>query len=246
MNKKKRYASSIILREGNIMIPPRTEIKGVDFIKAGVTDYVTKKFTSILENNILHSDDINLHHLMRDLKRFEQEIYEDLKSGGVKFLRSLTFKSEGAYKKVYDKNSNSYISGAWRLPVFRAVAIWNELYPKQKIYSLDRVKLAKLIVSNEDDLNIIKDKHPKEYKLIIDNIFHSKNSEILKTGLKVLAIPSTLEKIPDWITELIDYDIIISDTISSFRSILEAFDIEKINVATPHGKAGVFSSLISI
>jgi hypothetical protein len=246
MNKKKRYASSIVLREGSIIIPAKTEIKGIDFIKAGVTDYVTKKFTTILEDNILHSEYIDLHYLMRDLKRFEKEIYDDLKSGGVKFLKSLVFKSESAYKKVYDKSSDSYVSGAWRLPVFRAVTIWNALYPKRKIYSLDRVKIVKLIVSKEKDLDVIKTKYPDEYQLVINNIFRSNNSEILKTNLKVLAIPSNMERIPDWITELIDYDIIISDTISSFRSVLEAFDIEKINVNTPHGKAGVFSSLISI
>jgi hypothetical protein len=236
MNKKKRYATSVVLREGNIMVPFKLEIKGLDFIKAGVTEEVTAKFTKMLKDHILFSDDLNLHNLMRDLKQFEREIRHDLHQGGVKFLKPQQYKSEAAY----------HADRVWQLPVFRAVNIWNEIYPLQKIYSLDRVKTIKTIVTGVTDLEIIKKKYPKEYDLVYNKIFHSSNPEIVKAGLKVISLPSTVQKIPDWIIDLIDYDVIVSDVVGSFRSILEALKIEEVTVRTPNNKANVTSSLISI
>ena len=67
-----------------------------------------------------------------------------------------------------------------------------------------------------------------------------------KYGLKVIAIPSNVKQIPEWIIGLIDYDVIISDVIGSFRSVLDALKIEEINLRTPNGKANITSSLISI
>lgn len=246
MLKKKRYATSIALREGNIMYPFKTEIKGLDFIKAGVTDDVTKKFTGMLENYILFSEELELHELMREIKRFEKEIREDLENGGVRYLKPQSYKSEGAYKKVKNKETGMEESRAWSIPVFRAAQIWNELYPQQKIYSLDKVKIVKLMVTGLSDLEVIKQRYPDDYKLISDKIFHSNQRELVAAGLKVIAIPSTVEKIPDWLIPLIDYDVIISDVIASFRSVLEALKIEEINLKTPNGKAGIISSLISI
>lgn len=156
------------------------------------------------------------------------------------------YKGEGAYKDRYDKATGRTISGAWTLPVFRATAVWNELYPLQKIYSLDRVKIVKLIVTGPQDIERIKHKFPEEYRLIHEKIFNSKNPEIAKAGLKVIAIPSSVSEVPAWIVDLIDYDITISDVVSSFKSVLDALKIESINVKTPNSKASIISSLISI
>ena len=257
MNKKKRYASSVVLREGSIMIPYKTDIKGVDFIKSGVTEEVTKRFTKMLEKHILFSDEIELHELMKDIKKLEGEVYNDLKNGGMKFLKLQTYKNEGAYQKSQVKGEDGKplidamgtevtVSGGWRIPVFRGVTAWNELNPSQKIYQYERVSLIKLIVTSVMDLDKIKDNHHNEYKLIIEKIFSSSNPDLQKAGLKVIAIPTTVKQIPDWIIDLIDYDAIISDVIGSFKSVLEALKIEGISIKTPHGKANVVSSLISI
>ena len=244
--KKKRYAASIVLREGHIIVPYKVELKGFDFIKAGVTDEVTNRFTRILRDYILFSEDLELYNLMADLKRFEKEIYEDLRNGGVRFLRTQTYKAEEAYKERVNKKTGEVTSGSWFLQVFRAASIWNEIYPHQKIYSLDRVKIAKLIVTGLTDLEGTKKNHPKEYQLIKNKIFGSSNSEIVKAGMKVIAIPGTVKQMPDWIIDLLDYDVIISDIIGSFRSVWETLKIEGLSLKTPHGKANITSSLISV
>lgn len=246
MNKKKRYGASIVLREGNIIFPFKLEIKGMDFIKAGVTEDVTKRFTKMLEDHVLFSDKIELHELMNELKLFEREIFHDLKHGGTKFLKPQQFKAEDAYKKIRDENGKVIGSKAWSLPVFRGSVVWNELYPTQKIYSLDRVKIIKLISIKEDDIDRIKYKYPNEYKLVKEKIYQSNNPEIRKAGLKVIAIPRSVKVIPEWLYDLIDYDIIVSDVISSFRSVLDALKIEEIYYKTPNGNANLTSCLISL
>lgn len=246
MNKKKRYAASIVLREGNINIPFKLEIKGVDFIKAGSSIEVTERFTKMLEDHILFSDNLELHELMRDLKSFEREIYHDLSNGGTKYLKLQMYKAAEAYKKVKDKNTGNMVSRAWSLPVYRGAAVWNELYPDRKIYSLDRVNILKLIVTNENDLEIIKRDYPSDYDMVMKKIFRSSNPDIQKAGLKVLAIPTTVNVMPKWLIPLIDYDVIISDVISSFRSVLEALQIEEIYSKTPNGNANINSCLISL
>lgn len=234
MKTKKRYAASIVLREGNIIIPFKLEIKGMDFIKAGVTDHVTKKFTSMLENHVLFSDDLELHELMKELKKFESEIYYDLKNGGTKYLKQQQFKAEEAYSRP------------WSIQVYKGTAIWNELYPNDRIYSLDRVSILKLIVTSPKDLDVIKDRYPKEYQMVMDKIYRSPIPEMQKAGLKLIAIPNSVKEIPMWLRPLVDYDIIVSDVVSSFRSILDALNIEDVYFKTPNGNANLNSCLIAL
>lgn len=243
---KKRYAASIVLREGNIMIPFKPEIKGLDFVKAGVSDEVTERFSNMLKEHILYSDDPELHELMKDLKRFEKDIYNDLRKGGTNYLKPQMYKAEEAYAKIRDADGRVIGSKAWSLPVFRGAAVWNELYPAQKIYSLDRVKIIKLRVTGPQDLERIKTKYPEEYADVMNKIFNSPNPDIQKCGLKVIALPASVTKIPDWILEFVNYDIIISDVVSSFKSVLEALHIEDIYFKTPNGNANVTSCLISL
>lgn len=246
MMKKKRYAASIALREGNIMMPFKLEIKGMDFIKAGVTDDVTNRFTDILKNRILSSDEIDPRGLMSDLKDFEDDIRSDLSHGGTKYLKTVQYKSEEAYKPVVDKETGEQKSGAWRQPAFRGACVWNELYPDQAIYSLDRVKLVKTVITGLTDIADLQKTDPEVYKILEEKIFNSPIADVRKSGVKVIAIPGHLKKMPDWLIRYIDYDIAVSDIMASFNSVPEALQTEKMISKTPNGKASIISCLISM
>ena len=243
---KKRYAASIVLREGNIIIPFKPEIKGMDFIKAGVTDKVSKRFTKILCDYILYSDTIETHKLMDDLKSFEREIYQDLKNGGMEYLKQQQYKDENGYAKIKDKSGRVIGTTAWTQQPYRGSVVWNKIYPDKKIYSLDRVRILKLIVTDAKDMDIIKDKYPEKYNTVLNEIFNSESEDIRKAGLKVICIPTSVKKIPEWLIPLIDYDITVSDVMSSFASVLDALDIEYVQYKTPNGKANIPTCLISI
>lgn len=236
MKTKKRYVASIVLREGNIMIPFKSEIKGMDFIKAAVSDNVENRFKGMIQKHILYSDRLELHELMIELKAFENEIYEDLKHGSTTYLKSQMLKDENAYSK--DK--------LWSLQVYKGSSVWNAIYPNNRIYALDRVSILKLIVTGPQDLDLIRDKYPNEAEIVMKNIFNSEDPNLRNAGLKIIAIPNSIKEIPEWLIPLIDYDVIVSDTIASFRSVLDALNIEDMNFKTPNNKANITSCLISI
>jgi len=257
MTTKKRYASSIVLREGHINIPFKTEIKGLDFIKAGVTDDVTKRFTDILERNILFSEELQLHELMRDYRRFEKEIEESLRLGSTEYLPVKSYKAEGAYKNP------------WAVQVFKAVMVWNTICPEQMIYTLSKIKLIKLTVGSPADLEIIAQDYPEQYDRALHRVFggydlynqyrqekkeaskdgraldESLYPPLMKAGMSTIAIPGTLDQIPDWIRPLIDHQTIISDVSNSFKSVLESFRMSAIPYSSIHGKRTRASGLIA-
>ena len=116
----------------------------------------------------------------------------------------------------------------------------------KKIYSLDRVFLLKLAVSGISDLEKIKDRYPDEYNKAVSKIFLSPRPEIAKSGMAYICIPNSVKSIPEWLIPLINKEQIISDTISVFRSILDALNIEEMTFKTPNGNASITSCLISI
>ena len=237
MDKKKRYTASIVLREGHIMIPFKLEIKGMDFIKAAVSETVTKQFTNILRDNILFSEKPNLHGLMNDAKKFEKIIYESILNGETEFFKTQVYKDAKGYKDT---------NGAWKLQVYRGVSVWNQLFPLNKIYSLDRVKIIKLKVKNQSDLAQIRSLDPQIYDDILTKIFNSPDPNLAKAGLEVIAVPLTLKKLPPWIIQLIDKEITISDIMSSFGSVFRVLQIETTRVNTVNNKAVLYTPIISI
>ena len=240
MNTKKRYAVSIVLREGNIYVPFKSDIKGADFIKAGVTQDVSDRFEKMLCDHILYSDKLELHELMKDLKKFEKEIYKDLKDGNMTYLKQQQYKSESGYK------SSENGATAWRLQVYKGSEIWNELYPDNKIYSLDRVHILKLAVDGPADIEKIKNDFPEEYNKVLTKVFNSSRNEIRNAGFKVICIPNGIKAIPDWLRPLIDYDVIISNIVGSFKSILDALRLEDVVFKSTNGEVNSASCLISI
>ena len=237
MKTKKRYAASIVLREGNIMIPFKEEIKGMDFIKAGVDDYVSKKFNDLLCRHILFADDIDLHKMMVEIKDFEKEIYDDIRKGNKKFLKLQQFKTAEGYKSV---------EKAWSLPVFKGAMVWNELYPEQKINVLDNVRILKTTVKDANGAAVLKYDYPDAYNTVMGKIFLSPNKAIQNAGLRYVCIPQNVQTIPDWLISIADADLIVSDIIGSFRSILDALDVEPISFKTPNGNATLTSCLIAL
>lgn len=244
MEVKKRYSASIVLREGNIIYPFKPEIKGMDFIKAGISTEVEENFKRLLCDRILFSDKLQLHELMADVKNFEREIYETTRNGDSKFLKQAQYKPLNSYATKVNEDGN-IVSTGWSQPVFRGSYIWNELYPENQIKILDQVKIVKLLVVKASDLDRIKTDFPDIYNKLMDIIFINGSPELKRAGLKTICIPTNI-KIPEWMIPLINYDVIISDIISSFRSVLDALHLQEFTFKTSAGKASTTSCLISL
>lgn len=160
---KKRYISKIILREGNLMNPPKSDIKGFDFKKATCSEYAEKRFMEIINKRILYNNGVpDLRGIIMDLRDFEKEIMESIMNHETKFLPNASAKEFGAYA---DPTSEIGVRGA---------LAWNILYPDDQIEFPAKVSLLKLKIFSLDDIVDLELTNPEIYEVIKDKIFNDK------------------------------------------------------------------------
>ena len=159
-NAKKKYMSRIELREGNLMDPPKYDIKGFDFKKATTAKETEEVFMDIIKNDILSAEFVDSSVVYNRLEKFRKCIIDDIYSGSTKFLPIVNTKEIGAYKDPYREES------------VKSVLIWNMINPEKMIEPPLKVKSLKLKIFDEKDLESIKDRYPDIYKTLIDNVFN--------------------------------------------------------------------------
>lgn len=229
--KKKRYISSIRLREGKEIYPEKIDIKGHDFAKSSTREETMKYFLNLVKERLLYVKDINISEILRDLEKFEKIIYESLKNGEKSFLIPKSVKELEAYKDPFKEQG------------VRAVIAWNAIYPDMLIQLPDKVDIVKVKMRDEEEIKELEKTNPEIYKKIVKNIFNSSHKKIADKGIEVLAIPRNIEKVPEWVLPFIDFDTIVNDNISRFYSVLESLGIETIKTG---GNKKCFSNIINI
>lgn len=228
-NVKKRYISSIILREGNLYDPVRIDIKGMDFKKSQTADKVAKYYTDIITDRLLEPEVPDIKGLFKDIKVFRTMIKESIENGDTSFLQIASAKEPNAYDDPY------------KMPVVRGMLVWNEVYPTNQIRPPEKVKMIKLKLYSERDLDIIKDTNPDVYEILLNKVFHNSNKKVSSKGVKYIAIPSNVKEIPQWIRDCADYTTITNDIISQFKSVLEM--VGNVSVTVGSSTKGVQSDL---
>lgn len=167
---KKRYISKMKLREGNLMNPPKSDVKGFDFKKATCSELAEKYYMSLINKCILNRDatDIDVYGLKKGVDDFKKQILDSIKSGDLDFLPLGSAKDPNAYK---NPASNQ---------VYRGSLTWNFLYPDNMIEYPSKVSLVKLNIFKEEDMADLKNTHPEVYKILLDKIFNDE-TEIFVT-----------------------------------------------------------------
>ena len=157
---KKRYISKIVLREGNLMNPPKYDIKGFDFKKSTCSEYAEEFYMGLLKKYVINSENIELKSILRELKNFKLEIKESIQRGERTYLPNASAKELAAYKNPSSEQS------------VRAVLSWNMLYPDNMIDLPSKVSLVKLNIFKEEDIADLKDREPEFYNTIMEKIFN--------------------------------------------------------------------------
>lgn len=245
---KKRYMSLFKLREGNLLNPPKTDIKGFDFKKASTSDVCEKIFTKLSEDYLLKADTIDVKGLREELRKLENKIRADIEAGNLTYLPIANAKELSAYA---DPGSEQSVRG---------VIAWNSLNPDSKIDLPAKVKMLKLTLFKEEDIEPLKRTHPEIYRVLKKEVFEDKSGifvtqkikdgkvNVKSKGLQVLALPAN-GQIPDWVKPYIDYGSVIGNIMGPFKSVT---DLLKLNcVVTGYSKNGVnretenFTNMIS-
>jgi hypothetical protein len=211
---KKQYAAICVEQEGKVLDPPELDMKGMSIKKANVNNRTREYFTSLIKDEILEKDSINLVNILSAFEEFENEIRQSLYNGEITFLTP---------DKVNDINS---YKNPERQQSVRGTIIWNELFPENTIQPPDKVNKLKIkgeILSDLKPIYHLEDK----YNIIKQNIF---DDEVYSSyGFTVLSLPKSVDKIPSWIIPLIDFDSIIEDNIRVGTLILESLGFKLVS-----------------
>lgn len=159
---KKRYMSKILLREGNLMNPPKYDIKGFDFKKATCSEFAEEFFMSLIKKHIINSDKIEVKEMIQAINAFKSQIKESIQRGERKYLPNASAKEMKAYKNPESEQS------------VRGVLAWNYLFPDNRIDVPTKVSLLKLNIFKEEDIEPLKNTEPEFYNIIMEKIFNDK------------------------------------------------------------------------
>ena len=158
---KKRYISKILLREGNLMNPPKKDIKGFDFKKATCSEFAENFYMKLLTKYVIEEENsINLKGILQELTDFKRKIHDSIMNGETTYLPNASAKEMGAYK---DPSSQQSVG---------AVMAWNMIETENQIELPAKVSLLKLNIFEESDITDMQYKYPDVYNKIIENIFN--------------------------------------------------------------------------
>lgn len=231
--KKKRYISAVVLREGNLFDPPKRDEKGMDYIKSGCSESAMNRYRDMTFNRLLNVAKVDPKGLFDDVNDFKFEIRESLENGEKQYLPNASAKEPIAYKNPWSEQS------------VRAVYAWNCIYPDQQIEVPCKVNIVKLNIFKPSDIAGMEFTYPDVYRAIMNGIFNSPNPAISSKGCQVLAIPNTVQTMPEWTKEYIDYTTMTSDILSPFKCIMELVKFSQLKVGKSSTRQSkVFSNII--
>lgn len=182
---KKRYISKQKLREGNLLNPAKTDIKGFDFKKATTSEYAEEVFMRLIKDHLLNSKTLELKEMNKGIKAFKKEIKDSILKGERTFLPNGSAKELGAYKNPSSQQS------------VRGALAWNMIYPDNQIDFPSKVSLLKMNIFTEDDISDLKNTNPEIYNTIIDKIFND-TTGIFVTKTQDNGIDYVNPKKSDW------------------------------------------------
>jgi len=225
---KKNYMGKMLLREGRPM-NGKIDIKGLSFVKSGISEEIGEYMKSIIKNDIM-GEKINFRGVLHKLNDLANTIRDSLLSGNPTFTKPMAVKDFTMYRDPLSEMG------------IRAVLCHNYVYPEDPIQLPDHIRAIKVKMTKKKDIESLSSSHPVIYERIISNMFENSNPRLTK-GVNSIAIPQTMEKIPDWIIPYIDIDTIVEDNMKSFFPVLKALGFEIINTRSNNT---MFSNIIQL
>lgn len=214
---KKRYAALTRLQEGKQIRrgdKQELDVKGYDFRKAGVNEEISSKLYSILLDDIMRPEEINISTILSKMDYIEHEIRESLRHGERTYLLRMNCKTPMAYSEPESMGA------------VQSVDLWNVMYPFNEISVPDKLDVVLLKEVKEQEWITVANKYPDEVERVVKYIFHGPNGKrYQEKGLKYLALPNNGEPIPEIILPFIDVDRIITRNTGTFEPVLTALGL---------------------
>ena len=155
---KKRYISKQRLREGNLLSPAKSDVKGFDLKKASTSEFAEKRFMKVINKYIL-GPEIDIKGMITEIKAFKNEVRESIEKGEIMYLPNGNAKEIAAYKEPGSEQS------------VRGVLAWNFIESDNQIEFPSKVSLAKMNIFSLEDAEPLKKTNPHIYHIIEEKIF---------------------------------------------------------------------------
>ena len=214
---KKSYAGLVTAENGIILKDPVIDIKGLSIKKSTSAKKIRDTFTDILEHDILGSKNINVAEILRKYTALEEDIKRSLQKGELTYAIPKSVSSPEEYKNPE------------RIDGFRGTAVWNELYPEEKIVAPDRAYLIKLQSFSKMKAHLYGEfkRECDIIQSILDNgVQVGKNTvDISKFDCDVICIPISRDTMPEFFTKLVNYADMVATNMSNGMVLLKQLGI---------------------
>jgi len=208
---KKRYLSNYKLQEGKYFPKGITDVKGFDFMKiSAAPERLRKEIESIIFKHIV-SDKVNIQKALKKFLKLEESIRQDLLKGDKELLSLSKVNTLDAYKDPFGTGQ------------FKAVYVWNSLYPDREIQLPAVVNLVKVDIKTPKDISILS----VEDKEMFDKIVEVLKDPNLKSGITQIAIPLDQE-IPEWVLKVMDVETMVQKYMNLIEPILDCLGIKSV------------------
>ena len=216
---KKSYAGLITAELGKLLGRSQLDMKGLSIRKSSVAKTLRKQFTSILLEDVLSAESVDLRKIINKFDDLGLQIENSLKAGEITYTLPKNVEQIDGYKDP-----------SMQEPV-RGVLVWNALEPEQPIVPPEKVNTVKLKAFDKDspELKKLAETHPDKYATIMRVVFNEGSDkpkiDISRFGLSIVAIPKSASKIPDYLIPLIDLQSMVSNNMTNGYIILESLGI---------------------
>lgn len=209
---KKNYASYQEIQEGNF-IPEKEalDIKGLEALRKSSSPESTKAaLNKILIEDVFKTDNIDQVKIIKDLAIVEHKIIDSISSGSKEYYKPTNIKAMVSY------------DNPMRIQGIKASVVWNELrVGDAEVIDLDQrnhVEVAKVILNKSTVYKL------QDYPEIYEKAVALLQKKEFAGGITAIAIPIS-EKVPEWLTQIVDIETIVTDNISGFP--LEPLNIRR-------------------
>lgn len=221
----KSYIGMLMRKESHVYDKPKLDVKGVNFFKSTASKKTSEFiYDEILMKRLLAPKDgvISLQDIYREISKFQKNIAKDIANGDMGFLkRSIKVKSVDAY------------ANPMRVSACKAALVWNHLVgPEGEQIELPATTTqVKVLLRDKRDAAKL-EPWPDIYRRTIElfdtdpevgdyvTVDKNGNQKLIKgKGIKSIALPDTMDKVPDWVLAIIDVNTLVNDNMALFGQI---------------------------
>ncbi len=213
-NMQKNYVYRTIVNEGNILHPPKFEVKGTHLNAKSKNRIVSSRLQSIVEHVTMDDDVIYPEVLLQEIYKFRDEIIASLNKGETTYLVPAKIKSGDNYANPYQ---------LFTVRAFEAyrVGSGDQTASLPGTFNIiDTIGMETL-----QELESLKTTFPEIYTRFEKEYFSDK--ALAKGGIKYIALPMRFETIPDWIKPYININEICRKHLHSSIALLPSVGIRQ-------------------